>query len=145
MQGGLAERLGFYSSDLVSRSLSSLLVDSSVLLSNFRLFNKHLSKSMSSTFVVVGGGIAGVSCAEQLCSNGTVTLITASDVVKATFNLKQFGKTMEEFEVEQQPASLLFKHRPNVVVVQSQVVGFDPQGTDQESCSLDVSYPFRGV
>ena len=86
---------------------------------------------MSSTFVVVGGGIAGVSCVEQLsqmCSKETITLITASGVVKATCNFKQFGKTLEEFDVEEQSATLMFKHSPNIVVVQSQVVAFHPEG-----------------
>lgn len=88
---------------------------------------------MTSTFVVVGGGIAGVSCAEQLsqmCSKETITLITATDAVKATYNFKQFGRTLQEFDVEERSASSLFKHSPNVVVVQSQVVAFQPEGTD---------------
>ena len=87
--------------------------------------------SVSSTFIVIGGGIAGVSCAEQLsqmCSKETITLITASDVVKATCNFKQFGKTLEEFDVEEQSPTSLFKQSPNVVVVQSRVVAFHPQG-----------------
>ena len=88
---------------------------------------------MTSTFVVVGGGIAGVSCAEQLsqmCSKEIITLITATDAVKATYNFKQFGRTLQEFDVEERSASSLFKHSPNVVVLQSQVVAFQPEGTD---------------
>lgn len=88
---------------------------------------------MRSTFVVVGGGIAGVSCVEQLSQmhpRESIFLVTASDVVKVTCNFRQFGKTLQEFDVEEQSASNLFKDSPNVVVLQSQVVAFNPHGTD---------------
>lgn len=87
---------------------------------------------MRSTFVVVGGGIAGVSCVEQLsqiCGKETITLITASDVVKAAHNLKTYGRTLEEFDLKEQSANSVFNHCPNVVIVQSQVVAFNPEGT----------------
>lgn len=85
---------------------------------------------MSRTLVVIGGGIAGVSCVEQLselCPRENITLITASDVVKATLNFRQFGKTLQEFDVEERSARNLFRDRANVVVSQSQVVAFHPQ------------------
>jgi len=88
--------------------------------------------NMSSTFVVVGGGIAGVSCVEQLsqiCAKETITFITARDVVKAAHNLKTYGRTLEEFDVKEQSANSVFNHCPNVVIVQSQVVAFNPEGT----------------
>ena len=87
---------------------------------------------MSSTFVVVGGGIAGVSCVEQLsqiCAKETITFITARDVVKAAHNLKTYGRTLEEFDVKEQSANSVFNHCPNVVIVQSQVVAFNSEGT----------------
>uniref|UniRef100_A0A8I5NSL8 Pyridine nucleotide-disulphide oxidoreductase domain 1 n=1 Tax=Papio anubis TaxID=9555 RepID=A0A8I5NSL8_PAPAN len=43
-------------------------------------------------FVVVGGGIAGVTCAEQLATqfpSEDILLITASPVIKAVTNFKQ--------------------------------------------------------
>lgn len=88
---------------------------------------------MRSTFMVIGGGIAGVSCVEQLSHTHpmeSILLVTASDLVKATCNYRQFGKTLEEFDVEEQSASNLFKDSPNIVVLQSQVVAFNPHGTD---------------
>lgn len=82
--------------------------------------------------MVIGGGIAGVSCVEQLSHTHpmeSILLVTASDLVKATCNYRQFGKTLEEFDVEEQSASNLFKDSPNIVVLQSQVVAFNPHGT----------------
>lgn len=61
-------------------------------------------QTVQSKFVVIGGGIAGVCCAEelcQLCPEDMVTLITASDVVKAVSNWKQVGKVMETFDVQE--------------------------------------------
>ena len=87
---------------------------------------------MNSTFVVVGGGIAGVSCVEQLsqiCAKETITFIIARDVVKAAHNLKTYGRTLEEFDVKEQSANSVFNYCPNVVIVQSQVVAFNPEGT----------------
>ncbi|XP_073693028.1 pyridine nucleotide-disulfide oxidoreductase domain-containing protein 1 isoform X2 [Garra rufa] len=49
------------------------------------------------TFVIVGGGIAGVTCAEQV------------------------SKTLQEFDVEEQPSSVLEEKYPNLKVVQSAV------------------------
>lgn len=90
-----------------------------------------ISTAMSCTFVIIGGGISGVSCAEYLsllCPKETITLITAADVVKATCNFKQFGRTLEEFDVEEKAASVLFKQSRNVIIVQSVVTAFSPKG-----------------
>ncbi|XP_053575105.1 pyridine nucleotide-disulfide oxidoreductase domain-containing protein 1 [Bombina bombina] len=75
-------------------------------------------------FVVVGGGIAGVTCAEQLAlqfPSDRVLLITASPLIKAVTNLKQISRRLEEFEVEEQASSVLEKQYPNIKVVQSPV------------------------
>ena len=72
-----------------------------------------------------------MSCVEylsSLCSEETIALITATDIVKATCNLKKFGRTLEKFDVEERSASLLFEQSPNVVSIQSVVVGVHPQG-----------------
>ncbi|XP_064012067.1 pyridine nucleotide-disulfide oxidoreductase domain-containing protein 1 isoform X4 [Pogoniulus pusillus] len=75
-------------------------------------------------FVVVGGGIAGVTCAEKLAMDfpsENIFLITASPVIKAVTNFKQVSKTLEDFDVEEQPSSLLEKRYPNIKVIQSGV------------------------
>nr|XP_021407730.1 pyridine nucleotide-disulfide oxidoreductase domain-containing protein 1 isoform X2 [Lonchura striata domestica] len=75
-------------------------------------------------FAVVGGGIAGVTCAEKLAAefpSEDIFLVTASPVIKAVTNFKQVSKTLEEFDVEEQPSSLLEKRYPNIRVIQSGV------------------------
>ncbi|XP_071752101.2 pyridine nucleotide-disulfide oxidoreductase domain-containing protein 1 isoform X1 [Centroberyx gerrardi] len=75
-------------------------------------------------FVIVGGGIAGVTCAEQLSSQfpaDDVALITAASHIKAVANFKQVSKTLEEFDVEERPSSVLEEKFPNLTVIQSAV------------------------
>ena len=57
-------------------------------------------------------------------------------MVKATCNLKKFGKTLEEFDVEERSASEVFKHSRNVVIVKSLVTAFNPEGR-QKQYSID--------
>lgn len=75
-------------------------------------------------FVVVGGGISGVTCAEQLAfqfPKDEVALLTAAPLVKTVTNLKQVSKTLEEFDVEEQPSSVLEEKYPNLKVIHSAV------------------------
>ncbi|KAJ8261972.1 hypothetical protein GJAV_G00160620 [Gymnothorax javanicus] len=75
-------------------------------------------------FVVVGGGIAGVSCTEQLASqfpSEDILLLTAAPLIKAVTNFKQVSKILEDFTVEEQPSSFIEKKYPNVKVIQSAV------------------------
>ncbi|KAI1888151.1 hypothetical protein AGOR_G00182080 [Albula goreensis] len=77
-----------------------------------------------SKFVVVGGGIAGVTCTEQLASqfpSDEIVLLTAAPLIKAVTNFKQVSKTLEDFDVEEQPSSILQEKYPNVRVIQSAV------------------------
>ncbi|XP_008849816.1 pyridine nucleotide-disulfide oxidoreductase domain-containing protein 1 [Nannospalax galili] len=79
---------------------------------------------MEASFVVVGGGIAGVTCAEQLAitfPSEDILLITASPVIKAVTNFKQVSKVLEEFDVEEQPSSMLENRLPNIRVIESGV------------------------
>ncbi|KAJ8269003.1 hypothetical protein COCON_G00116100 [Conger conger] len=78
----------------------------------------------SCKFVVVGGGIAGVSCTEQLASqfpSEKIVLLTAAPLIKAVTNFKKVSKTLENFDVEEQPCSIIERKYPNVKVIQSEV------------------------
>ncbi|XP_006866991.1 PREDICTED: pyridine nucleotide-disulfide oxidoreductase domain-containing protein 1 [Chrysochloris asiatica] len=80
--------------------------------------------SIPGKLVVVGGGIAGVTCAEQLAihfPSEDILLITASPVIKAITNFKQVSKILEEFDVEEQPSAMLENRFPNIKVIQSAV------------------------
>lgn len=75
-------------------------------------------------FVVVGGGIAGVTCAEQLSlqfPDDVVYLVTAAPLIKAVTNVKQVLRTLEEFDVEEQTSAALQAQYPNIKVVHSAV------------------------
>uniref|UniRef100_A0A4W4G2G3 Pyridine nucleotide-disulfide oxidoreductase domain-containing protein 1 n=1 Tax=Electrophorus electricus TaxID=8005 RepID=A0A4W4G2G3_ELEEL len=75
-------------------------------------------------FVVAGGGIAGVTCAQQLASQFPsldIVLLTAAPMVKTVSNFRQVSKTLEDFEVEEQPSSVLEEKYPNLKVIQSAV------------------------
>lgn len=81
-------------------------------------------KEKTFKFVIVGGGIAGVTCVEQLTSqipSGDVALITAGPHIKAVTNYKQVSKTLEEFDVEEKPSSVLEEKFPNLTVIHSAV------------------------
>ncbi|XP_043569374.1 pyridine nucleotide-disulfide oxidoreductase domain-containing protein 1 isoform X1 [Chiloscyllium plagiosum] len=79
-------------------------------------------------FIIVGGGVAGVTCTEHLAGQfpeDDILLITASPLIKAVMNFKQVSKTLEEFEVEEKPSHILEEHYPNVKVIQSAVRRLD--------------------
>ncbi|KAM8974684.1 pyridine nucleotide-disulfide oxidoreductase domain-containing protein 1 isoform 2-T2 [Pelodytes ibericus] len=74
--------------------------------------------------VVVGGGISGVTCAEQLASqfpSDDIYLITASPLIKAVTNLKQVSKVLEVFDVTERVSTELERQYPNIKVIQSPV------------------------
>ncbi|XP_053718517.1 pyridine nucleotide-disulfide oxidoreductase domain-containing protein 1 [Synchiropus splendidus] len=88
------------------------------------------------SFVVVGGGIAGVTCVEQLSSqvpSADVALITAGQHVKTVTNYKQVSKTLEEFNVEEQASSVLEKKYPNLTIVHSAVQSLHTQSHTVET------------
>ncbi|KAK2858864.1 hypothetical protein Q5P01_003484 [Channa striata] len=81
-------------------------------------------------FVIVGGGIAGVTCVEQLSSqmlSADVALITAGSHIKTVTNYKQVSKTLEEFEVEERAPSVLQERFPNLTVIHSAVKSLNTQ------------------
>ncbi|XP_072922230.1 pyridine nucleotide-disulfide oxidoreductase domain-containing protein 1 [Hemitrygon akajei] len=85
-------------------------------------------ESARARFAVVGGGVAGVTCAEQLAGQfpgDEILLVTASPLIKAVMNFKQVSRTLEEFEVEERPTHLLKEHYPNIDVIHSAVQGLD--------------------
>ena len=88
-------------------------------------------QTVQSKFVVIGGGIAGVCCAEelcQLCPEDMVTLITASDVVKAVTNWKQVGKVMETFDVQERCIAVWKQKPSNLNIVRATVSSMNATG-----------------
>ncbi|KAK3733982.1 hypothetical protein QZH41_001132 [Actinostola sp. cb2023] len=88
-------------------------------------------KKKKSHFLVIGGGISGISCVEQLhllCPDKKVTLITATDLVKSVVNLAQYGRNLEEFDVEEKNIESFCEGLRNVSVVKGVVKSFNPIG-----------------
>ncbi|XP_062548503.1 pyridine nucleotide-disulfide oxidoreductase domain-containing protein 1 [Armigeres subalbatus] len=74
------------------------------------------------TYLVVGGGIAGVSCAETLViladPSDSIILVTESSLVKAATNLVPLGKVLTRFDVQEKQASTL---NGNIQVLEDQL------------------------
>lgn len=81
-------------------------------------------------FVVVGGGIAGVTCVEQLAlqfPSAELALINAGSHIKAVTNYKQVSRTLEDFGVEERPFTVLEEKYPNLTFIQSAVKALHAQ------------------
>ncbi|XP_072311126.1 pyridine nucleotide-disulfide oxidoreductase domain-containing protein 1 [Eucyclogobius newberryi] len=75
-------------------------------------------------FVVVGGGIAGVTCVEQLASqfpSAELALVTSGPHIKTVTNYKQVSRTLEEFGVEERPFTVLEEKYSNLTFLQTSV------------------------
>lgn len=88
-----------------------------------------MAKTMlTAKFLVIGGGIAGVTCAETLsaeCPDENVILVAASPLIKAVTNYAKISRTMETFDVEEKPSAHVESECPNVCVVQAVVRSLD--------------------
>ncbi len=98
-----------------------------------------MSATVSYTFVVVGGGIAGVSCAEMLAqiasteddegdSDLSILLITASPAVKKIRNVIQITRFLASFDVEEVNAAEYEGGGRRVSVLQDAVEDIDFEG-----------------
>ncbi|XP_058453758.1 pyridine nucleotide-disulfide oxidoreductase domain-containing protein 1 [Malaya genurostris] len=81
------------------------------------------------TFLVVGGGIAGVSCAETLVffadPKDSIILITESSLVKAATNIISLGKVLTRFDIEEKQATSLNK---SIRVLEDQLLRVESNG-----------------
>ncbi|GAV05195.1 hypothetical protein RvY_15363 [Ramazzottius varieornatus] len=86
--------------------------------------------SASGECLIIGGGIAGVSCAETLSilqpSLRTV-LISASSLVKVATGVRQLTKTLDEFDVEERPFDWVESRNANLSVVWGEVASLNPE------------------
>lgn len=75
---------------------------------------------IETTYLVVGGGIAGVTCVETLAilhPEEPLVIITASSLVKNVSNVSFFAKTIVKFDVHETEASSLQRIHPNLEIV----------------------------
>ena len=83
---------------------------------------------IESTFIVVGGGIAGVSCVERLsflCPEESVLLLSASNVVKTVTNLSQLTKLLSTFDVVEKSVDDFDAEHSRIRVMSASIVSVD--------------------
>lgn len=80
---------------------------------------------MEATFVVVGGGIAGISCVETLAflePEESVILISESSLIKTVTNLHAITRTLTEFDIKETTSDYLSNKYLNITVLHDKLV-----------------------
>lgn len=83
---------------------------------------------MTDPIVVIGGGIAGICCIQQLAEqlpDRSILLVTSSNLVKVMNNIEKFGLNLVRFDVEDQPLEQFKTNYPNVRVIIDKVIALD--------------------
>lgn len=83
---------------------------------------------MEATYVIIGGGIAGVSCAETLAflePDESIILISESSLIKTVTNLQAITRTLTKFDVEEKDAHTLTESHSNIIVIQDNLSEID--------------------
>lgn len=76
--------------------------------------------NLKTTYLIVGGGIAGVTCVEILAilhPEEKLVIITASSLVKNVSNISFYAKTVVKFDVHDTEASSLLKIHHNLEII----------------------------
>jgi NADH dehydrogenase FAD-containing subunit len=91
----------------------------------------------SRRYVIIGGGIAGVTAAEELLNlveaagneeeDSEVTLLTATRTVKQVGRVVQVTRKLEEVDVVERDANEFARGRRHLRIVQARVTGVDAQ------------------
>lgn len=83
------------------------------------------------TLAVVGGGVAGVTCAQELCrlcsTEDTVVLISSQKLVKRAVVVDSISETVEDVELVVERGDEIFAGLENVKYVVGAVQGLDPE------------------
>ncbi len=91
---------------------------------------KMEGSKQSADFLVVGGGVAGICCAQSIAETNadvSIILVTAKDVVKLVTNSRKLTRTLEEITVEEKPSLTLCENHPNIHVIHDMIVTIDPE------------------
>jgi len=95
-------------------------------------------------YVVLGGGIAGVTCTETLsllCPEDNILLITASPLVKTITNFNQITKTLEEFDIKEESGDKLQQKLKNTTVIFTRVTSLTASNKTLQ-CSNGQTYSY---
>lgn len=85
-------------------------------------------EEINCTFAIVGGGIAGVSCAKSiafLVPEEKIILITASPLIKAVTNIVPLSKTLMQFDIEEKDTAVLMEAHDSLKVINDFVIQID--------------------
>lgn len=99
---------------------------------------------MKTTFLVIGGGIAGISCIETLqflCPDEPMILITESSLIKTVTNLVPLAKCLTRFDIEERQATDALSGNIKVITDQLKTI------TTKSNCikteqGLEIEYKF---
>ncbi|XP_066260629.1 pyridine nucleotide-disulfide oxidoreductase domain-containing protein 1 [Euwallacea similis] len=101
---------------------------------------------MNAVFVIVGGGIAGVSCAETLAylqPDKSIILLSESTLIKTVTNLHAITKTIVSFDIEEASSSSLSDKHKNVTVVRDTMTEVkDDQYFITTKSGLNIKYSY---
>lgn len=82
------------------------------------------------SFLIVGGGISGVSCVETisfLAPDKKCIMLSESPLIKSVSNLVQLGKFLQRFEVKEELAESSSMASKNVNIIQDSLLSIDTQ------------------
>lgn len=99
----------------------------------------------SATFVVVGGGIAGVTCAETLAflePDESILLISESALIKTVTNLIAITKTITTFDVKEENFNSLSCKYKNVNVIHDKLIEIDDEAQEIKTLTSKIKYKF---
>ncbi|XP_006613892.1 pyridine nucleotide-disulfide oxidoreductase domain-containing protein 1 [Apis dorsata] len=85
-------------------------------------------EKLNCTFLIVGGGIAGISCVESiafLAPEEKIILITASPLIKTVTNIIPLGKTLMQFDIEEKDSTVLMKIHDLLKIINDLVIKID--------------------
>lgn len=101
---------------------------------------------MEATFVIVGGGIAGVTCATTLGflqSEESVILISESALIKTACNVRAITKTLVSFDVEEKNSNSLSELYPNISVLHDSLIEIDDESfTIKTASGVCIKYKY---
>ncbi|KAN0038589.1 hypothetical protein ACTA71_000770 [Dictyostelium dimigraforme] len=98
--------------------------------------------------IVIGGGIAGLTCAESyshLKPNDKITILSCSPILKTVGNVQKISKVLESFDVfESQFTDIEFKN-PNISVVLCDVNSIDINNRIVKTDKGDFKYDYLSI
>ncbi|VEN42060.1 unnamed protein product [Callosobruchus maculatus] len=101
---------------------------------------------MEATFVIVGGGIAGVSCAETLAflePEKSIILLSESALIKTVVNLHAITRTLQDFDIQEVGLEDFSSKHSNLKVIHDVLIYIDDEKKQiQTQGSLYIKYTY---